>query len=80
MEHSSATEKLNDEVTNLESDDAENQQPLSLLALHDEEDLINLSSAPLRPSIQDSNLKFENVEKVFIFTSDEIYNSCIFHV
>merc|ERR1719433_1038527 len=28
---------------------AEEQQPLSLLARHDEEDLINLSSTPLRP-------------------------------
>ena len=33
----------------IETDDIENQQPLSLLAMHDEEDLINLSSMPLRP-------------------------------
>ena len=59
----------------MQSDEIESQQPLSLLALHDEEDLINLSSTPLRPSIQDSNVKFEDIEKVFMlyFFSGMIY-------
>ena len=50
-------------------DDIENQQPLSLLALHDEEDLINLSSTPLRPTTTNSystNSKLEHIKKVCI--------------
>ena len=55
----------------VDSDDVENQQPLSLLALHDEEDLINLSSTPLRPTTNNNNnystnSKFEHIKKVCI--------------
>ena len=53
----------------VDSDDVENQQPLSLLALHDEEDLINLSSTPLRPTTTTTNnystmSKLEHIKKV----------------
>ena len=52
----------------VDSDDVENQQPLSLLALHDEEDLINLSSTPLRPTTTTNNYstnsKLEHIKKV----------------
>ena len=46
---------INGKLTGLDIDDIENQQPLSLLALHDEEDLINLSSSPLRPIISNKS-------------------------
>ena len=63
MENSGPSVTLCNEDKGLEPEDIESQQPLSLLALHDEEDLINLSSTQLRPSILDSNGPFE--EKVF---------------
>ena len=50
-ENVSDEHSINGKLTGLDTDDIENQQPLSLLALHDEEDLINLSSSPLRPII-----------------------------
>ena len=67
IENFSPSETACNENKNLEEDDIESQQPLSLLALHDEEDLINLSSTPLRPSIQDSNIQLQKEEKVFRF-------------
>ena len=50
----------------MKTDDIESQQPLSLLAMHDEEDLINLSSTPLRPSNPDPSIKLQNMTKVLI--------------
>ena len=57
-----------EEQSIVDSDDVDNQQPLSLLALHDEEDLINLSSTPLRPTTTTNNYstnsKLEHIKKV----------------
>ena len=50
--------------TNIKTDDFESQQPLSLLAMHDEADLINLSSTPLRPFNPEANTKSQNTAKV----------------
>ena len=60
-----------EEQSIVDSDDVDNQQPLSLLALHDEEDLINLSSTPLRPTTTNTNnystnSKLEHIKKVCI--------------
>ena len=52
---SSDENSINGKPAGLDIDDVENQQPLSLLALHDEEDLINLSSSPLRPIISNKS-------------------------
>ena len=45
-------------------DDIESQQPLSLLAIHDEQDLINLSAAPLRPESATPRFDMGNSNKV----------------
>ena len=66
VENSSPSERPCNENKSLEEDDIESQQPLSLLALHDEEDLINLSSTPLRPSVQDSNTQLQKEAKVLM--------------
>ena len=54
-ENVSDEHSINGKQTGLDTEDIENQQPLSLLALHDEEDLINLSSSPLRPTISNKS-------------------------
>ena len=68
VDNPSPTETHCNENKSLEDDDIESQQPLSLLALHDEEDLINLSSTPLRPSVQDSNMQLQKEAKVFMIS------------
>ena len=53
-----------DKKSGIENEDLENQQPLSLLALHDEEDLINLSSTALRPSNPESHDNLKDKKQV----------------
>ena len=63
-------------------DDIESEQPLSLLAMHDEEDLINLSSAPLRPENATPCFDMGNSSKVIriFYYSCFIYENIVFGI